>query len=193
MNSSLYPALIGAVSGTIVAAIGWFVVHGLSLRRELAARRDTAARDHLEKQIEELYGPLLGLIQHSRMAFALAARRLPTNNDQQIDFARFKDSDGEIWDFFVEEYFFPVNGQIRQLIRSKMHLLESGILPKTFEAFFSHEVQLEALHRLWKEKRVRSPNIVGPGWPMAFESDVQTVLDKLRERHQLFLRRLGAA
>jgi hypothetical protein len=74
-----------------------------------------------------------------------------------------------------------------------MHLLESGILPKSFDEFFLHEMQLEALHRLWKEKGVRSPGIVGPGWPIDFESDVQTVLDKLRERHQVFLRRLGAA
>jgi hypothetical protein len=59
MDKGLLSALIGAVSGAVVAAIGWFVVHGLSTRREVAARRDGAARDHLEKQIEELYGPLL--------------------------------------------------------------------------------------------------------------------------------------
>jgi hypothetical protein len=193
LDKSLLPALIGAASGALVAAIGWFAVHGLSTRREVAARRDAAARDHLEKQIEELYGPLLGLIQHSRMAFAVAARRLPTNANKQIDFDRFKDHDGEIWDFFVENFFLPVNAQIRHLIRSKMHLLEAGILPKSFEQFFVHEVQLEALHRLWKEKHVRSPGIVGPGWPMDFEADVQGVLDTLRKRHQAFLRRLGAA
>lgn len=176
MEKSLLSVLTGAASGGLVTAIGWFVVHSLSLRREIAARRDVAARDHLEKQIKELYGPLLGLIQHSRMAFAGAALRLPANAGKQIDFDRFKDSDGEVWDFFVENFFLQVNAQIQHLVRTKMHLLEQGILPKSFEELFLHEVQLEALHRLWKEKRVRSPGIVGPGWPMDFEPNVQGVL-----------------
>ena len=157
------------------------------------ARRDTAARDHLEKQIEQLYGPLLGLIQHSRLAFEVAARILPRDQDDRIEFGRFAPRDGEIWRFFIEEYFLPVNAKIRGLVRSNMHLLEAGILPSTFDAFFSHEVQFEALHRLWKEKGVDSQGVPPLGWPREFESEVQTVLDALRLRHQVFLRRLGAA
>jgi hypothetical protein len=191
VDSALLPAVIGAMSGAVVAAIGWFVAHVLSSRREIFARRDSAARDHLEKQIEELYGPLLGLIQHSKMAFAVAARKLPTNAGQ-IEFSRFSELDGEIWRFFIENYFLPVNRDIRHLIRSKMHLLEAGVLPNSFYDFFMHEVQFEALHRLWKEKGVDSSGISGPGWPMSFESDVQAVLDQLRLRHQSFLRRIGA-
>ena len=110
-----------------------------------------------------------------------------------MQFVRFSAHDGEIWRFFVEQYFLPVNAKIRDLIRSNMHLLEAGILPKTFDAFFAHEVQFEALHRLWKEKGVASPGDPGLGWPREFESDVQTTLDELRLRHQRFLRRLGAA
>jgi hypothetical protein len=180
------------MAGAVVAAIGWFVAHALSSRRESFARRDSAARDHLEKQIEELYGPLLGLIQHSRMAFAVAARKLPTNAAGQIEFSQFSDIDGDIWRFFIENYFLPVNRDIRHLIRSKMHLLEAGVLPKSFDDFFMHEVQFEALHQLWKEKGVDSSGIGGPGWPVGFESDVQAVLDQLRLRHQSFLRRIGA-
>ena len=193
MDKTLLPAIIGAFAGAIVAAVGWFAVHGLSSRREAAARRDNAARDHLERQIEQLYGPLLGLIQHSRMAFSVAVKKLPTNASGQIDFASFSDRDVEIWRYFIDSYFLPVNAEIRALIRSKMHLLEAGILPKSFEDFFAHEVQFEALHRLWKEKGVDSSEISGPGWPMDFESDTQLVLNRLRTRHQLFLVRLGVA
>jgi hypothetical protein len=180
------------MSGAVVAAIGWFVAHALSSRREIFVRRDSAARDHLEKQIEELYGPLLGLIQHSKMAFAVAARKLPTNAAGQIEFCQFSELDGDIWRFFIENYFLPVNRDIRHLIRSKMHLLEAGVLPKSFDDFFIHEVQFEALHQLWKERGVDSSSIAGPGWPKGFESDVQAVLDQLRLHHQSFLRRIGA-
>lgn len=193
MDKALLPALIGAASGALVAAIGWLVVHMLSSRRDLLARRDAAGRDHLEKQIEHLYGPLLGLILQSRLAFEVAARVLPRDDHGQVEFSRFSGHDDAIWRFFVEEYFLPANARIRDLIRSNMHLLEAGVLPMTFAAFFEHEVQFEALHRLWKEKGVVSLDVPSLGWPMAFESDVQVTLDALRLRHQGFLHRLGAA
>jgi hypothetical protein len=192
VDKSLLPAMIGALIGSLAAAVGWFAVHALSSRREVAARRDNATRDHLERQIEQLYGPLLGLIQHSRMVFAVALDKLPNKNGR-IDFSSFSDRDAEIWRYFVERYFIPGNTQIRELIRSKMHLLEGGNLPESFASFFEHEVQLEALHKLWKEKGVDSSDIHGPGWPVDFESQTQVVLDQLRTRHQLFLRRLGVA
>jgi hypothetical protein len=187
----LVPTLVG--SGVLVTAVGWFVLHVLSSRRDLAARKDSAARGHLEKQIEQLYGPLLGCIQHAHLAFEVARKVLPNDERQQIDFRRFSARDSEVWHFFVEEYFLRVNAKIRDLIRSNMHLLEAGILPKTFDAFFSHEVQFEALHRLWKEKGLDSSGVPSLGWPQEFESEVQTTLDALRLRHQMFLRRLGAA
>jgi hypothetical protein len=60
-----------------------------------------------------------------------------------------------------------------------MHLLESGILSKSFEDFFLHEVQFEALHMLWKTHGIDSSNISGPGWPVDFETDARDVLDRL--------------
>lgn len=123
----------------------------------------------------------------------MAAKKLPTDSAGRIDRSRFSGADGEIWRFFIENYFLPVDAEIRQLIRTKIHLLESGILPKSFEDFFSHEVEFEALHKLWKQKGVASPEIRGPGWPKEFESDVKTVLDRLRLQHQAFLLRLGAS
>jgi hypothetical protein len=191
--SALFPALIGAISGAIVAGIGWFVTHTLAIKREELSRRDNTAREHLESQIKELYGPLLGLIQHSRIVFEVAAKVLPASGDGQIEFSRFSERDGEVWRFFIESYFLPVNEEIRRLIRSRMYLLKDGVLPKSFEDFFIHEAQFEVLHRLWKEKAVDSSHISGHGWPSEFEPQVQTTLDHLREQHQMFLRRLAGA
>lgn len=190
--STLLPALIGAISGAIVAGIGWFVTHTLTIKREELARRDNAAREHLESQIKELYGPLLGLIQHSRIIFEVASKVLPTSNDGQIESSRFSERDEEVWRFFIESYFLPVNEEIRRLIRSRMYLLQDGALPKSIEDFFIHEAQFEVLHRLWKEKAVDSSHISGLGWPSKLEPQVQATLDHLRKQHQKFLWRLGA-
>ncbi len=190
--NTLLPALIGAISGAIVASIGWFVTHTLAVKREELARRDNTSREYIESQIKELYGPLLGLIQHSRIVFEVAAKLLPASGDGRIEFSRFSERDGEVWHFFIERYFLPLNEEIRRLIRSRMYLLKDGVLPKSFEDFFVHEAQFEVLHRLWKEKAVDSSHISGHGWPSEFEPQVQTTLDHLGEQHQTFLRRLGA-
>jgi hypothetical protein len=189
MIQVILSAIIG--SSALTAVIGWFIIHRLTMQREETARRDNASRMHLEAQIEQLYGPLLGLIQHSRIIFEVAAQKLPTK-DNLIDFTQFSAIDCDIWHFFVESYFLPINARIRDLIRAKMHLLDIGILPKSFEVFFLHEVQFEALHRLWKEKNLDSFSVQGEGFPLSFEEDVLATLDKLRIQHQVFLKQLGA-
>ncbi len=186
--------LLGTAFGTgaLVGVAGWFITHRLALSREEKARRNNAARSHLEAQIEQLYGPLLGLIQHSRAVFEVAKQKLPTTKDGAIAHHQFSQGDGEVWHFFIETYFHPINGKIRELIESKMHLLDEGVLPSSFRAFFGHEVQLEVLHRLWTDKGVDSTSIKGEGWPKAFDEDVARALSKLRARHQQFLKDLGA-
>jgi hypothetical protein len=138
IDKAYVPAIIGALSGAVVAAARWFVSHTLSTRRDESARRTEATRDFLGRQIEELYGPLLGLIQYSRMVFDIGTKKLPTDQQRHIDFARFTGRDDEIWRFFVEGYFLPVNAQIRNLIRAKMHLLDGAVLPDSFAQFFVH-------------------------------------------------------
>ena len=104
--SALLPVLIGAISGAIVTGIGWFVTHTLAVKREELARRDNTAREHLESQIKELYGPLLGLIQHSPDSLRSCSQILPASGDGHIEFSRFSERDGEVWHFFIESYFY---------------------------------------------------------------------------------------
>lgn len=172
------------LSSALVIIIGWFVVHELSARRDLAARRENARRGHLERQISELYGPLLGLIEHSGAAFDIAAHKLPCNDAGGIAFDRFSSEHERVWRFFVERYFIPTNAQIRALIRTKMHLLEDGRLPPSFAEFFRHEANFEALHQLWKDEGIESLDIQSPAWPANFQGDVEHTLASLRKRHQ---------
>jgi hypothetical protein len=61
MNPQLETALLSALVAATVTLIGWFITSWLAKRREDEARRQEAALKHLERQIEELYGPLLVL------------------------------------------------------------------------------------------------------------------------------------
>ncbi|MFM0521836.1 hypothetical protein PQR08_30895 [Caballeronia jiangsuensis] len=119
----------------LVFIVGWFVAHDLAARRDLSARRENGKRGHIERQISELYGPLLGLIEDSGATFDIAARKLLCNDRGGIDFHRFSPEDDRFWRYFIERYFIPINAQIRMLIRTKMHLLEDGRLSDSFAEF----------------------------------------------------------
>jgi hypothetical protein len=193
MSEAISPNIIAAVVGSLTIALGWFVTHLSQARRERVAREDAAALRHLEAQIGELYGPLLGLIQETRAVFSVAQKRLSTTPTGRIDFSHFSKErkDEEAWRFFVEGYFLPLNSQMSSLVRSKMHLLEGGIIPTSFQEFLLHEAEFSSLHRLWSEKGIDSREVQGAGWPPQFEQDVRDTLNKLHNRHQKFLRKLG--
>ena len=162
--SNIEPAIFGAICGAIVVMIGWIVSHKLTAYREEVARHQEAAREFLERQIQELYGPLLGLVQHGRVVYSLATQRLPTNSGK-LDINQFTESDSEVWRYFIENHFHPTNTEIRNLIRTHLHLLDGGRLPASFMQLLKHEAKSEILYGLWRELGVDSLDVDGDEWP----------------------------
>ena len=124
MKQSIFDTLLG--TGFLVIVIGWFVDHFLTSKRDGIARKDNASMQHLEKPIQELYGPLFGLIRHSQMVFDVSTELLPKTSKGEIEESVFSETNLRAWRFFIEYYFLPINAKIRDLINGKMHLLESG-------------------------------------------------------------------
>jgi hypothetical protein len=181
INPQIEAAVISACVATAVAAVGWFITNQLTRRREEEGRRQQAALKHLERQIEALYGPLLGLIQQSDAVFKVAQQRRD-----------LKDPDSEgAWNYFIEKYFLPLNAQMMTLLSTKVHLSNADNWP-SYLAFFTHQAQFESLHRIWVEQHIDSHLIKGEGWPQQFGLDVRNTLDELRARHSHYLRKLGA-
>ena len=153
-----------------------------SLRREYEVLRDRVALTHLQRQIEELYSPLLGLIQQKRIIYEIAHQKCPQGRHS---------ANHEVWSYFTEKDFLNLDSQIASLIRTKVYLLETDELPKSFELFLTHATQFHALYMLWKDKKTSSVDIPITPWPTAFESDVKTSLDKLRRSYNENLSRLN--
>lgn len=149
-----------------------------ALRKEYETLRDQTTLKHLQRQIEELYSPLLGLIQYTHTVFKIARK--------EVD----RPDQGEVWNYFVEKYFLPLNAQIATLLRTKIYLIESDEIPESFKQFLAHQAQFDSLHNLWKDKGIRSEGVSNEAWPPQFEQDVRTTLDQLRKRHNEYIRRL---
>jgi hypothetical protein len=59
------PVVVALIAGSITA-VGWLVNHWLVSRREEQRRRIEAQLKYVERQIEELYGPLALLVYEGR-------------------------------------------------------------------------------------------------------------------------------
>ncbi len=188
MSSDIVAAVLAAVIAAVVTAFGWIVNSVLRVRETARLKRAASDQEHVRRQVEELYGPLLGLIQESRLTFEVAQARLPTNDEGNIDQQAFsaEQEHDKIWGHFVEEHFLPINERIYELLQRKRHLLVSENLPQSYLDFAKHHVTFKCLHSLWAKRRIRSDAFAGLGWPAGFEEDVKKTLGKLREQSESY-------
>src|SRR5262245_46748467 len=172
MNPQTQTAIVAAITAGAVTAIGWYITYLLSKKKEYEARRQEAALRHLQRQIEDLYGPLLGLIQYNRFISEVAAERLPARDEdgrRKVSRSKFTPTDVLIYKYLIETYFLPINAQIATLLRTKLYPLESATIPDSFRDFLRHDAYFQSLHRMYVEKKIESTFIKGPGWPPQFE------------------------
>lgn len=187
----LIPVVVGAAMGAIVTAAGWFVTERFYHQR---LRKEATLR-HIERQIEELYGPLLGLVRYSESVYHVAAAVLPSVDDKHeaVDLPAFTDQNWETWRFLGETYFHPTNARVRELVLSKTHLLMSDQRPSSLEDFLDHAAHFECRERLAKEWNVDTKGLPGPGYPRGFRKELEDALRDLQTQHEACLRSLGSA
>jgi hypothetical protein len=181
--------------GLLILLAGFFLNRFLerfksqqAILKDAQSLRDQAALRNLQRQIEELYSPLLALIQHSRLVYEVSAKKLPRL--REASGYKSTKSESEVWRYFVEQYFLPLNLQMAELIRSKVHLIDTDQIPESFLQFLKHQSQFDCLHILWKDLSIASDEIGGRGWPTHFEQDVQSTLSKLRLEYLQYIQRI---
>jgi hypothetical protein len=183
------------IIGLLIAVAGYFFSKLLeqfkgeqALHKEFESLRDQTTLNHIQRQIQELYSPLLGLIAQSKIVFDIAKRKLPHLNDRPKE--QITREEAETWRYFVETYFLPLNKQMADLIRTKIYLITADELPESFNRFLMHQAQFECLHSLWLDKGISSDEVKGGGWPIGFDSDVQESLTNLRRNYNEYLKRI---
>lgn len=181
-TSVLSPQLMGAIAGGIVAGlftvIGWIVTR----YREDATRRREATLRHLQRQIEELYGPLYGLLRQSKVTYDVAKKVLPLRTNGRLAIERFEPKQQELWEHFVDHYLRPLNSQMSEIIRTKMYLLEGGVMPESFSNYLEHAAQSEAVHALRTPEAIKLVD-VWVAFPTGFPDDVEKTLYELVHRY----------
>lgn len=184
-------AVVAAAVAGAVAAIGWFVVHRLEARRADDERRAKAELAFVERQIEELYGPLVSILHEGRRNFKDLLISLGRNYVFSGT-SPLPPEELKTWLYWSETEFLPRNEKIRKLLHAKAHLIPGAEFPSSYVDFFEHASSWSTNHRRWKQEGVEYIWRSRVAWPEAFEKDVFAAFRDLKQRHDTLLGRISA-
>ena len=180
-------ALLIAIFGAIVTALGWLVNAFVERRRQ----RLLSQLDYTKQQLEELYGPLAFLLlegQQSATHFAAIFGGI----DIRAQRSDLSEHELALWNFWVENDFFPRHEQIKTLISSKTHLIEGEKVPKSFLAFVEHHNSWLMDHKRWQQQEVNYPGYSKIAWPGEFDEEVLSTFGMLKKRHAILIGKISA-
>jgi hypothetical protein len=184
------PILVVIISAT-VTILGWLINHILTGYRERKAQQLAALMKFTERQLEELYGPLAFLIWDGRRAFT----------DLLEIFGRdyvfppsgiLTEDELKTWLFWLDNYFFPKNERIKDLLMTKTHLIEGEEMPASYLAFLEHHNSWYLNHLRWKKEGVTYSWHSKINAPREFEEEILDTFKHLKARHTRALRKLSA-
>jgi hypothetical protein len=167
-----------ALIAGLVTGAGWLVTHYLERQREQTRLRREARGKYLERQVEELYGPLFNLtmqiVATNHVRYGVLSN-LPTDKRGAID------------QLFYREYFRPLHDATRELLRTRLHLVEGNRLPESFYQYLRHSIQERVQQDLWSEHQIDTSAVKGVPFPNEFPALVQTTLEQLLREYDLVL------
>jgi len=178
--------IIAAIVAASATAIGWFVTNiasTISNRRNL---RESVTLKYIERQLEELYGPLNFLNLEGRQTFSELLASLGRRHVFETG-KSLSESDLKTWLFWVENDLFPRNEKIKALLASKAHLYATKEVPASYLAFLDHHNSWYINHLRWKQEGIPYSWHSKVNWPPEFAKDVGRTFGELKERYAKLL------
>src|SRR5262249_12368454 len=176
MDAPTVTLLVGLLAGVITVA-GWFYQR----HREDQTRRTELTRKHLERQIEEFYGPLYNFL-HSMFVHYDVLHKL-TKTKQSIDVLN-ETKRIQIADYFETHFFIPMHEEIAAILKNRLYLIEGKDVPESFLAYLEHFFQHKAQRGVYKDIGIGTEHVKGKEWPPNFFEDVKKGFDAVMERYE---------
>jgi hypothetical protein len=130
----------------LLALIGYFATYFNNLR--IAERKDRL--DRINRQLSELYGPLLALIYSSQASWEVFRTRHRPN----ISFFKGdpppSEADLAAWRLWMSEVFMPLNLQMEKVITEHADLLDELEMPQCFLDLCAHVSSYKAVLKKWE-------------------------------------------
>jgi len=170
--------VVAASIAAFVAIAGWFVAKW----RDDKTRRVELDLKYMGRQIEEFYGPLFNLVNQIFAAESIQRRLL--EDDEERPRAIEPQAKQQIEDFFWQEAFLPLHQQIIDVMKTKLHLIDSAEIPASFEKYLDHSWQQKAQVALWQQHNINTAYLQGTEWPEHFYTDIELGLKRVLRRYE---------
>jgi hypothetical protein len=155
----------------------------LSRASEDRTRKLESLKRHYERQIEEFYGPLFNMVHQVFVA----------NHVQSEILKRTDPTDSEkVRDHFHTTYFHPMHAEIRQILRTKLYLIEGSEMPESFYLYLKHAAQEHDQRTLWEQYHIDTSFLPGEPWPDRFLDDIRRGFETAMKNYERCLDGLKA-
>jgi hypothetical protein len=140
---------------------------------------------HLQRQIEEFYGPLSNLVHQILVANQVRAHL----TEQNLAAATL----GKVDVFLHEQYFRDLHQKISDILSSKLYLMDGVDLPDSFYIYLRHAVQERVQLDLWRNLQVDTSSLKGVPFPDQFFHDIRQGLGQKMKEYDATLREVHGA
>jgi hypothetical protein len=188
-DTGLTTTLISTAIATAFAAIGWVVNYILTGYRDRENQRSTASLKFIERQLEELYGPLVFLAWEGRRTFEDLKETLGRSEAEGI-FPLRSDQERDLWLFWFDKDLLPRHTKVQELLMAKTHLIEGAKMPDSYLQFLDYHNALKIDYLRWKEQGTVYPSKPRVPFPYEFERDTISTFESLKKQHVKYLKKL---
>lgn len=137
-----------AISVTIILAFfGYFVTH----LNNVSLNQSKNKLEYINKQLNELYGPLLVITESTEIAFNHFLSKMRNKGFPTID--EFAPNEGDHfseWRIWVENVLMHLNMRLETIIIEKSYLISEHDIPLCFKNFIAHNSDYKIIIEKWK-------------------------------------------
>jgi hypothetical protein len=148
---------------------------GLKRISEDRTRKLEGLLKHYERQIEEFYGPLWNLVHQlyvSNETKDRLERRLSAEQRAIVD------------RYYHETHFRPIHEEIRQILKTRLYLVDSAAMPDSFYAYLRHALQERDQRDLAEQQHIDTSFLKGVPWPEGFHDEIKRGFDSAMKNYE---------
>lgn len=186
------------ISVILVGALGWLLRNWISTRltsaikfeydQKLEAFNTELSRDsedrtrklerllkHYERQVEEFYGPLWNMVHQLYVC---------NETKDKITSKLDREKSAKVEHYYQTNYFIPLHDDIRQIIKTKLYLVDGAEMPESFYEYLLHAIQERDQRELAQQHGIETSFLPGVPWPQRFHQDIKHGFDKAMKRYE---------
>ena len=180
----LIAAWIAAATATVVALISASLTYNTARRLSRISDQVT----HVNRQLSELYGPLLALSSASAVSWREFRKKYGASREMFFsDSTQPSQQEIDTWQYWIKYVFMPINRRMLDVILEKTDLIEGDEIPESFSIFLAHVTGYEATLAQWADGDVSHLGSVNDYPGDSFNKNIESNYRDLKQRRQALL------